>query len=180
MSDGTFAKLTGYCIASSLICWLRKSLDSRYVDEVYQGFCYYILQAEKRSIPRGHKNNYRPCWNAECESLYQDFLKAPSGEESNKVASDLLFPMDIRDFLPFFLFAPTQNFQDLEKSACGRDPKTRKARGGPKELSTVVYKRNFGWCCEVIRRRRRNDDVIRARTLDSMSQQKVETLSFTF
>ena len=33
---------------------------------------------------------------------------------------------------------PTQNSQDLEKSACGRDPKTRKARGGPKELSTDI------------------------------------------
>ena len=32
----------------------------------------------------------------------------------------------------------TQNSQDLEKSACGRDPKTRKARGGPKELSTDI------------------------------------------
>ena len=39
---------------------------------------------------------------------------------------------------PFFLFAPTQNFQDLEKSDCGRDPKTNKARGGPKELSTDI------------------------------------------
>ena len=37
-------------------------------------------------------------------------------------------------FLPV---APTQNSQDLEKSACGRDPKTRKARGGPKELSPI-------------------------------------------
>ena len=40
----------------------------------------------------------------------------------------------LREFLP----APTQNSQDLEKSACGRDPKTRKARGGPKELSTDI------------------------------------------
>ena len=39
---------------------------------------------------------------------------------------------------PFFLFAPTQNSQDLEKSVCGRDPKTSKARGGPKELSTDI------------------------------------------
>ena len=32
----------------------------------------------------------------------------------------------------------TQNFQDLKKSACGRDPKTNKARGGPKKLSTDI------------------------------------------
>ena len=41
-------------------------------------------------------------------------------------------------WLPFFLFAPTQNSQDLEKSAFSRDPKTSKARGGPKELSTDI------------------------------------------
>ena len=40
--------------------------------------------------------------------------------------------------LPFFLFAPTQNSHDLEKSACGRDPKTNKPRGGPKELSKDI------------------------------------------
>ena len=34
---------------------------------------------------------------------------------------------------------PTQNFQDLEKSNCSRDPKTRKAHGGPKELSTDIF-----------------------------------------
>ena len=44
----------------------------------------------------------------------------------------------LRDLLSSFLFAPTQNSQDLEKSACSRDPKTRKARGGPKELSTDI------------------------------------------
>ena len=33
---------------------------------------------------------------------------------------------------------PTQNSQDLEKSACSRDPKTRKARGEPEELSTDI------------------------------------------
>ena len=42
----------------------------------------------------------------------------------------------LRDFLSF-LFAPTQNSQDLEKSACGRDPKTRKARGDPKNYRPI-------------------------------------------
>ena len=40
----------------------------------------------------------------------------------------------------FFLPAcvDTRNSQDLEKSACSRDPKTDKARGKPKELSTDI------------------------------------------
>ena len=44
----------------------------------------------------------------------------------------------LKSWLRDFLLAPTQNSQDLEKSACGRDPKTSKARGGPKELSTDI------------------------------------------
>ena len=40
--------------------------------------------------------------------------------------------------LPFFRIAPTQNSQDLEKSACGRTPKSSKTRGGSKELSTTI------------------------------------------
>ena len=44
----------------------------------------------------------------------------------------------LRDFISSCLRAPTQNSQDLEKSACGRDPKTRKARWGPKQLSTDI------------------------------------------
>ena len=40
-------------------------------------------------------------------------------------------------WLPFFLFAPTQNSQDLEKSTCGRDPKTSKVRGGPKSYQPI-------------------------------------------
>ena len=41
-------------------------------------------------------------------------------------------------YLNLFLPAPTQNFQDLEKSACGRDPKADEARGGPKKLSMDI------------------------------------------
>ena len=40
------------------------------------------------------KQLYRQRWDAKCESLYQAFLKAPSGEKSNKAASDLLAQID--------------------------------------------------------------------------------------
>ena len=56
-------------------------------------FCYFIIQAAKRPIPPGHRNNYRLYWDAECKSL-QDFLKAPSGKESNKAVPDLLAQID--------------------------------------------------------------------------------------
>ena len=38
----------------------------------------------------------------------------------------------LKSWLRDFLFVPTQNSQDLEKSACGCDSKISKVRGGPK------------------------------------------------
>ena len=40
-------------------------------------------------------------------------------------------------WLPFFLFALTQNSQDLEKSASGHDLKTSKLHGGPKSYRPI-------------------------------------------
>ena len=37
-----------------------------------------------------------------------------------------------------FLFAPTQNSQDLEKSACGRDAKTNEGRGGHRVIDRYL------------------------------------------
>ena len=42
------------------------SLD---VDAAYQDFCNTIKKAAKKTIPRGYRNNYIPCWDAKCESL---------------------------------------------------------------------------------------------------------------
>ena len=43
--------------------------DSLDVDAAYQDFCNTIKKAAKKTIPRGYRNNYTPCWDAECESL---------------------------------------------------------------------------------------------------------------
>ena len=68
--------------------------DTSYTDEAYQDFYCIILRAAKRSIPRGRRNNYRPCWDAECNRLYQAFVKASPGKASNKAASALLAQLD--------------------------------------------------------------------------------------
>ena len=44
----------------------------------------------------------------------------------------------LHDFL-FFLFEPTQNFQDLEKSACSRDPKADEACREPRVIDRYLY-----------------------------------------
>ena len=48
--------------------------DSLDVDEAYQDFCNTIKKAAKKTIPRGYRNNYIPCWDAKCESLYKPFF----------------------------------------------------------------------------------------------------------
>ena len=40
--------------------------------------------------------------------------------------------------LPLFLLAPTQNFPDLERSACNRNSKANEARRRPKKLSNNI------------------------------------------
>ena len=54
-----------------------ESLD---VDAAYQDFCNTIKKAAKKTIPCGYRNNYIPCWDAECESLYKIFLQSPQGD----------------------------------------------------------------------------------------------------
>ena len=64
--------------------------DSTNVDEAYQDFCNAITSAAKKTIPRGRRRNYTPCWDSECEKLYRSFLQAPSGTASNQAGATLL------------------------------------------------------------------------------------------
>ena len=61
-----------------------------------QEFCNIIFAAVKFLSPRRCRNNYRPCWHAdaECEYLYQVFLRALQGETTSSVASALLSHLD--------------------------------------------------------------------------------------
>ena len=64
------------------------------VDAAYQDFCNTIKKAAKKTIPRGYQNNYIPCWDAECESLYKTFLQSPQGDDSSLAATALLAKLD--------------------------------------------------------------------------------------
>ena len=68
--------------------------DSLDVDAAYQDFCNTIKKAAKKTIPRGYRNNYIPCWDAECESLYKTFLQSPQGDDSSLAATALLAKLD--------------------------------------------------------------------------------------
>ena len=68
--------------------------DSLDVDATYQDFCNTIKKAAKKTIPRGYRNNYIPCWDAECESLYKTFLLSPQGDDSSLAATALLAKLD--------------------------------------------------------------------------------------
>ena len=68
--------------------------DSLDVDAACQDFCNTIKKAAKKTIPRGYQNNYIPCWDAECESLYKTFLQSPQGDDSSLAATALLAKLD--------------------------------------------------------------------------------------
>ena len=68
--------------------------DTLDVDAAYQDFCNTIKKADKKTIPRGYRNNYIPFWDAECESLYKTFLKSPQGDDSSLAAIALLAKLD--------------------------------------------------------------------------------------
>ena len=75
-------------------CSRPSSPDTTCVDE--ENFRNTIIHAAKKSIPRDRRKNYRPCLDAECEALYQAFLRAPQDESSNTAASALLARLDKR------------------------------------------------------------------------------------
>ena len=64
------------------------------MDQKYQCFCNAISTAAKKCISRGRRNNHIPCWDAECENLYQTFLQYPEGHESSRAATALLVRLD--------------------------------------------------------------------------------------
>ena len=68
--------------------------DSLDVDAAYQDFCNIIKKAAKKTIPCGYRNNYIPCWDEECESLYKTFLQSPQGDDSSLAATTLLAKLD--------------------------------------------------------------------------------------
>ena len=68
--------------------------DSLDVDAAYRDFCNTTKKATKKTIPRGYRNNYIPCWDAECESHYKTFLQSPQENNSSLAATALLAKLD--------------------------------------------------------------------------------------
>ena len=60
------------------------------MDLAYQDFCNTIKKAAKKTIPHGYRNNYVPCWDAKCKSLYRTFLQSPQENDSCLAATALL------------------------------------------------------------------------------------------
>ena len=88
------AKWNHYITLTNKFAKTLLSPDSLDVDAAYQDFCNTIKKAAKKTIPRGYRNNYIPCWDAECKSLYKTFLQSPQGNESSLAATALLAKLD--------------------------------------------------------------------------------------
>ena len=66
------------------------------MDQAYQCFCNAISTAAKKCILCGRRNNRIPCWDAECENLYQTFLQYPEGHEYSRAATAVLAKLDMK------------------------------------------------------------------------------------
>ena len=64
--------------------------DFNCVDEAYRGFGNVIFAVEKISTPYSRRNNYRPCWDEECEHLHLVVLQAEQNEATNTAAPSFL------------------------------------------------------------------------------------------
>ena len=56
--------------------------------------CNIFKKAAKKTILCSYQNNYIPCWNTECKSLYKTFLQSPQGHNSSLAATTLLAKLD--------------------------------------------------------------------------------------
>ena len=64
--------------------------DSFDVDAAYQDICNIVKKVAKNTIPRGYRNNYIPCWDAECEFFYRNFLQFSQRDDLSLAAAVLL------------------------------------------------------------------------------------------
>ena len=70
------------------------STDSSDVNQIYQDFCIAISTVVKSFILHGFYKNYISCWDAECETLYKDFLQFLDDSCSSKATTALLTQLD--------------------------------------------------------------------------------------
>ena len=90
------AKWSHYIALTNKFAKILLPPDSLDVDAAYQDFYNTIKKAAKKTIPREYRNNYIPCWDAECESLYKTFLQSSQGDDSSLVATALFAKLDRR------------------------------------------------------------------------------------
>lgn len=48
------------------------------ISDNYGRFINIIKSAAKKSVPRGHKHNYTPCWTKKCKKLLKEYEKERS------------------------------------------------------------------------------------------------------
>ena len=75
-------------------CWSRARRFNYSTTLPTCRFSSTIKKAAKKTIPRGYRNNYIPCWDAESESLYKTFLQSPQRDDLSLAATALLAKLD--------------------------------------------------------------------------------------
>ena len=65
-------------------------LEGTDLDISYKAFCSMLTNAVKQSVPCGYHKNYIPCWDEECQQLYERHTAAISSERSEDTSNILI------------------------------------------------------------------------------------------
>ena len=69
-------------------------LEDTDLDTSYKAYCGMLTNAAKQSVPRGYQKNYIPCWDEECQQLYENHTAATFSEGSEDTANILIKHLD--------------------------------------------------------------------------------------
>ena len=83
-----------YCLITEEAIKDLQPPNSNDVNQTCQAICELFISAAKKTIPRGYRKTYIPCWDDECSSLYHAFKCAAPGTDTRLALEKLLSSLD--------------------------------------------------------------------------------------
>ncbi|XP_063634857.1 uncharacterized protein LOC134805492 [Cydia splendana] len=110
----------------------------------YERFRKLIKSIAKKHIPRGYRKNYIPCWNAETETLWNEFSETGDRE----VAHELIRSLDDARRMKWAQTVETMSFKHssrkawhtLNRLSSGDTSQKRKPKVDPNEIALRIHK----------------------------------------
>jgi hypothetical protein len=135
------------------LCKAEWSMYTKYVEdninrfkpipENYVRFIKFIKTAAEKSIPRGHRHSYTPCWTKQCESLLQEYERDGNEVTANSLIRLLdeerkkrwLEKMNEMDFTH-----SSREIWSLLRKLGAAQPSWRESKVSPNSISNILFK----------------------------------------